>query len=223
MNKYSIINLVFEFIETCSPFITLIALFTHGFKKTKLFKLLLIYSITYFILSFYANYIFLFSHSNFFLRDVHSNIIIYIIISISSFCFFSLIIEQFINKKKFRTLNRIVITVAILFFISNAIWLEGTSIFNSNSSAIANIILIVYCIYYYKLQLEKPQNIFVERESSFWIISGIFVYSAGNFFLFNMYKLLTQSFNDFTFYSWYINDLFILVMNIFFAKGIRCN
>jgi hypothetical protein len=106
----------------------------------------------------------------------------------------------------------------------NAIWGEGISIFNSYSSAVANLILVAYCVYYYKLQLEKPQINFIEKLPSFWIVSGIFIYSAGNTFLFSMFNTLTRHYPLYLAYDlWDINILLTLIMNIFFAKGIQCN
>lgn len=204
-------NAVIRIIETFSPLIPLVIFFTKKSKKTAWSSLLLYYLIVYTFLSFYANFFHLF------------NIVIYIIISILTFCFFALILEHFLPQQKFRTFNRIVIAITALFFVANAIWGEGTSIFNSYSSGAANLILMAYCVYYYKLQLEKLQTIFVEKLPSFWIVSGVFLYSAGNFFLFCMFNYLTLNYPVFAFYAWDIYIVLILIMNIFFAKGIQCN
>ena len=72
--------------------------------------------------------------------------------------------------------------------------------------------------------LEYANIIFFSfRMPLFFIVSGIFIYCAGNFFLFIMFNYLTLNYNNFAFYSWYINDVLILIMNIFFAKGIQCS
>jgi hypothetical protein len=175
-----------------------------------------------FLMSYFAGYISLvYSASHFFFG--RSNNIIYIVLAAFTLCLFTLILEQFIPYKKFKMINRMVIVVTILFFIANAIWLEGTSVFNSYSSAISSLILFSYCLFYYKLQLEKLQTIFVEKQSSFWIIAGIFIYSSGNFFLFAMFNYLTRHYEGFAFYSWRLNDVLVLIMNLLFAKGIQCN
>ena len=154
---------IFDNIEIYSPVVPLIFFFIRRSKRSRWSILLIIYLIVYISLVYAAN--------NFFVAK--NNNIVYIILSGVTFCFFAFILEQFLTSRKFKMLNRTVMIIAVLFFIANALWWEGISIFNSYSSAIANLILGAYCVYYYKLQLEKPQNIFVEKESSFWIISGM--------------------------------------------------
>src|SRR4051812_9890577 len=182
--------------------------------------LLISYLVIYFTLVFLANPSWMFPIPNLFLNN---NNVIYVILSALTFCFFALILEQFLSKEKFKIINRTVIIITVLFFISNAIWGEGVHIYNSYSAALTNFILISYCLYYYKLQLQNLQTLFIEKQPSFWIVCGIFLYSAGNFFLFTMYNYLTSNYPNFARYSWYINDSLILVMNIFFAKGIQCS
>ena len=210
MNYY----LLFDIAETYSPIIPLSFFLIKRGKASLWSKLLLWYLIGYIVLSLYISYLKSLSKNN---------IVFYIIISIATFCFFALILEQFCQQRKFKIINRIVIPIAILFCIINAIWLEGSAIFNSYSSGLNNLVVTGYCIYYYKLQLENPQIIFVEKQPSFWIVSGIFIYSAGNFFLFSMFNSLTNSFPLFALHAWDINDVLILIMNVLFAKGLQCN
>jgi len=150
-----------------------------------------------------------------------NNSIFNITLSALTFCFFALIFEEFLPSK-FKIINRTIMFIAVLFFIANTIWWEGINVFNTYSAALANFILIGYCVSYYQRQLQSLQTLFIEKQPSFWIVSGIFIYCAGNFFLFTTYNYLTFHYTIFAFYSWYINDFLILIMNIFFAKGIQC-
>lgn len=204
---------IFRYIEIYSPLIPLIFFFIRRSKRSGWRILITSYLVLYIFLVYGAVHFFVEKNNN----------IVYIILSALTFCFFAFILEQFLPPNKFRTINRTVLIIAVLFFIANAIWWEGISVYNSKSSGLSNFILVSYCVYYYKFQLENMQNIFVEEQPSFWIISGIFIYCAGNFFLFIMFNYLTLHYNNFAYYSWYINDILILVMNIFFAKGIQCS
>jgi len=208
------------YIEIYSPLIPLIFFFIRRLKRSGWAILLISYLVIYFILVFLANPS-MFLIPNFFLKN--NNNVLYIILSALTFCFFAFILEQFLLSKKFRTINRTVIVVAVLFCIANALWWEGTEIYNSHIAALTNLILISYCVYYYKLQLQTLQTFFVEKQPSFWIVSGIFLYSAGNFFLFTMYNSLTSNYPNFARSSWGLYDFLILVMNILFAKGIQCS
>jgi hypothetical protein len=212
-------DLFFNILETFLPLIFIFIFFIKKSKRSTWTKLLLYYSIAYFLLSAYGNILYnAFPHLSF----LHGgNVVIYIVIAALTFVFFSLVLEQFLGKQKFKNLNRTVVSITLLFIIMNARWGEGTSAFNSYSSGLSNLILILYCVYYYKLQLEKLEAIFVEKLPSFWIVSGIFIYSAGNFFLFIMFNTLTRNYPELAFYAWGINIFLLLIMNIFFAKGVH--
>ncbi len=182
---------------------------------------------SYIILVFLANSVYYLKPflEDFFSREFLgkiNNSIFNIILSALTFCFFALIFEEFLSSK-FKIINRTIMFIAVLFFIANAIWWEGINVFNTYSAALANFVLISYCVYYYQRQLQSLQTFFIEKQPSFWIVSGIFIYCAGNFFLFTTYNYLTFHYTIFAFYSWYINDFLIIVMNVFFAKGIQCN
>src|SRR3954453_2862550 len=141
MNTFSIL----ELFETYSPLIPLVAYSVKKPKKSKWILILLIYVVTYIPLSAYANY----------LKSVtRNNSLIYLFINIVSFVYFSLIIEEFIVKRRFRQLNKLMIVIVILFSTANIIWWYASTVFSSNSFAFTGLILICYCLYYYKIQLE---------------------------------------------------------------------
>jgi hypothetical protein len=210
VDKYDIL---FQIIEIYSPLIPLAIFIAKGFRRAPWIILLISYLVVYISLVYSATHFFYGKNNN----------ILYIILSGCTFCFFAFILENFLFSPKFKIFNRTVIIIAVLFFIANAIWWEGTSIFNSYSSAMVNLVLVGYCVDYYKLQLEKPHIIFVEKQSSFWIVSGILIYSAGNLFLFSVFSSLTRNYPHLAYETWDINIILILIMNIFFAKGIECS
>ncbi len=205
---------ILELFETFSPLIPLVIYLIKKATKSKWIIILLIYIVAYIPLSAYANFL---------KSETRNNSLIYLIINIISFICLSLIIEDFIGKKKFKQLNKLMIIVVILFSAANLIWWDASTVFNSNSFAFTGLILICYCLYYYKLQLEKLQTLYVERLPSFWIVSGIFLYCSGNFFLFAFYHTLVTNYVPLANYAWYFNNIIILFMNILFAKGIQCN
>ncbi len=207
-------SIIFPILETFSPAILLISYATNKPKKIKWLNILLVYSLVYIILIGYANYLKL---------NDHNNIFFYLITSLISFICFALIIEFFLFSRRFTIINYVIIILTLFFSVANVLWGEGMRFYNSNSAAIVNFILIIYCLLYYKQQLTKPQNIFIDKQPSFWIVSGIFIYSAGNFFLFAFYHQLSMLQNwKFAENMWILPDVLILIMNIFFAKAIQC-
>lgn|GEM_PF-5419366 len=205
---------VFDFLETFSPLIPIAGLLIKRPRNVRWLVVLQIYLLLYIPLSAYANYL---------ATHMRVNIVVYLIISAITFCCFVLVIESFFIHKSKKKINRVLIAVSILFLVVNALLWEGTTIFNSNSSALNNFILLLYCLYYYKLQIANPENAFVEKQPSFWIVSGIFIFCCGDFFLYALYNYLTLHHTDFARdYAWYFNDVLITIMNIFFTKGIIC-
>ncbi len=208
---YSILN----FFETYAALIPILVFFIKRPAKVRWIFIVLVYSILYIPLSAYANFL---------QSSVKNNTLIYVLITGLTFICFSFIMQNFIQEKKFKIVTLLLIILFIIFSFINVIWGEGDAIFNSHSAALAGFISIIYCIYYYKIQLENLQSIFIEEQPSFWIVTGIFIYSAGNFFIFSFYNSLIITHEQFSDYVWYVDDVLILIMNFFFAKAIlKCN
>jgi hypothetical protein len=205
---------ILDILETYSALIPLFFLVIKKPKKGRWIIFLMVYIITYIPVSAYANFL---------ARQIRNNSRFYLLINIISFICFSSIIENFIGRKQFRNLNNIAIVIVIVFSFFNRTWLDGFEIFNSKSFALTSFVLICYCLYYYKLQLGDLQSLHIEKQASFWIVSGIFLYCSGNFLLFLSYSNLRGEYENFAKYAWYLNDVMILLMNIFFAKGIQCS
>jgi len=208
---------IFPVIETFAPLIPLAAYLKHRPAKAKWLSVLLIFFVVDICLVAYANFT---------VGSLTYNIPAYVLITDISFLCFALVNGFFIKNKKFNRINCVVIILVILFSIVNFLWLEGSKYYNSNSSSLASLVLIIYSIIYYKQQLINPESIFIEKQPSFWVVSGIFIYAAGNFFLFTFYHLLSVEHGKdegFAEYIWIVVDCLILIMNIFFAKGIKCH
>jgi hypothetical protein len=209
------IDYILDILETYSSLIPLFFLLIKKPKKRRWIIILFIYIVSYIPLS---------AYSNFLQRQIRNNSCFYLLINIISFICFSLIIEGFIGKKQFQYVNKFAIVIVIVFSLFTRTWLDGSEIFNSKSFALTSFILICYCLYYYKLQLGNLQTLYIEKQESFWIVSGIFLYCSGNFLLFTSYSNLRGVYESFAYsYAWYLNDVMIFLMNIFFAKGIQCS
>ncbi|WP_158638300.1 hypothetical protein [Panacibacter ginsenosidivorans] len=222
-------SIIFPVIETFSPLIPLITYVIIKPKRRKWLTTLIAYSVVYIPFIAYANYLQLM---------VTPNIIIFVFITIMTFCCFGLIISFLLNSKLFSFINYIAIGIVTIFSITNALWWEKLKLYNSYSSSLSCIILICYCLYYYWYQIQNPKDLFIYRQPSFWMITGIFIYCGGNFFVFSNYGELcrqAQSLTNaglreqanklwgFAGLIWIVADFLILFTNIFFAKAILCS
>src|SRR6266542_734821 len=136
-----------------------------------------LYYLSLFIFVFLSNSVYYLKpfFEDFFSREFFgkiNNSIFNIILSALTFCFFALIFEEFLSSK-FKIINRTIMFIAVLFFIANAIWWEGINVFNTYSAALANFVLISYCVYYYQRQLQSLQSFFIVRVIFFYLLRTI--------------------------------------------------
>jgi hypothetical protein len=112
--------------------------------------------------------------------------------------------------------KKIILLFSFCFFIFSVIafYQDKNLSFDSITVALEEILVIVYCIYFFFEQIKTPQSSFIYESHSFWIITGILVYVAGTFFLFiTLFKINNAERDDF----WIINLIFNSLKNMFFA------
>ena len=94
--------------------------------------------------------------------------------------------------------------------------------FNSPLHATEAALLLFYCLLYYwfLLQVEEPH--FSRTRSVSWIVAGLTIYVAVNFFIFLFYDALmktsVRSWN-FAYHIWDVHNISYIVLCCFIAKG----
>lgn len=80
------------------------------------------------------------------------------------------------------------------------------------------ILVLIFSFYYLYEQMTQSSNLFIYSTSTFWVVLGIVLYMAGNFFIYIFAgSFLTRAqLNDY----WYITNIFSIVKNIFFCIAI---
>jgi len=101
---------------------------------------------------------------------------------------------------RYRPLKRSIPYILGIFTIFSASW----SIFLPKETAqqlpgltelplnVESLLLISISIFYFFEQITRPQSFFIYKTSDFWIVFGIMIYFAGNFFLFIFLQDLTS-------------------------------
>ena len=92
---------------------------------------------------------------------------------------FSLFFFSLSDNRKFKSF---VILLSILFYslaLINFFFLGKSKKFDSLPATLEAVLIIIYCIYYFYAQLNKPQVSFIYSTFHFWITIGIFLYLAG--------------------------------------------
>lgn len=94
-------------------------------------------------------------------------------------------------------------------------------VFNSFSTSILCIFYTVICLVCYTRLLKRQTHQFIERSSSFWILSGIFVYASTTSVVFALPHIL-ESDREFTNLVWsYFYLLINLIRYVFIALGLK--
>lgn len=81
---------------------------------------------------------------------------------------------------------------------------------------VANITILIICIYYYYEQIIKDNAAFVYNKPQFWIVTAFFIYSSGIFFLF-LYLPSLNSLEQEKYYS--LNYLFVIIRTILLSAS----
>jgi hypothetical protein len=134
--------------------------------------------------------------------------------TVIEYSLFSLYFYSLFESKSFKNF---VIVASILFYslaIVNFFFLGRSKKFDSLPATLESVLIIIYCIYYFYDQLNKPQVSFIYSTSHFWITIGIFIYLAGTFFLFVQASVLSDKERS---SFWTINLISNIMKNILFS------
>jgi len=104
----------------------------------------------------------------------------------------------------------------ILFALIDSIFINKDVGFDSFTSGIESIIIILFCIYYLYTQLKGANNLMIYSTFNFWIVITFLIYFCGTFFLY----LLTASMKaNVSFQKEYfiINNVFNILKYILFC------
>ncbi len=114
-------------------------------------------------------------------------------------------------------LSSTVILVLITILVFATIQKQSINNYAWSSEALA---IIIYCLLYY-FRVIKEMNIpVIEQHPTFWIVTGLFVYYAGVFFLFLFSDILNRISKTHMVNIWQINSLFFVAANILFIIGL---
>ncbi|HUQ96282.1 MAG TPA: hypothetical protein VM010_01365 [Chitinophagaceae bacterium] len=136
--------------------------------------------------------------------------------TILEYLIFALYIHSILASKAIRQVLAVIsvlLALACFYFIVT----EPLKQFDSVQSAVCALLLISICIIYFFEQINKPQLTLIYASYHFWVIIGILIYLAGNFFL----LVFASKFGEKEIESyWIINHISSVLKNILFAIAI---
>jgi hypothetical protein len=130
--------------------------------------------------------------------------------------FFKLLGQKFMHRIK------LVIPFGFLLFVLiNFIFYEDFFYQQSFSSRLLSTeaaLLLFYCLQYYIFLVIEDRATGLTRQKGFWVVLGLSIYVAVNFFIFLFYEYLTKATTDFAISIWDIHNLVFIILCICIAK-----
>lgn len=147
-----------------------------------------------------------------------SEYLIYRVFTVVSYSF----IAYFFYKNLVTTFARRAVVISYILFLGYALYdyiRSPQASFDSVPTAIEATLIIVFSIFFLFEQIKTPRVFFIYMLDKFWIITSFLIYYTGTFFLFIFAEtyLADPGFGEN--YS-LINNLFLLLKNIFFSIGL---
>ncbi|MGZ4049612.1 MAG: hypothetical protein ACXVNN_09625, partial [Bacteroidia bacterium] len=146
-------------------------------------------------------------------QDIKNDFIVFAIFTIVEFSFFGLF---YYYAMPAGWMKKAVLPIWSLFFIFSCIdffLINQMNAFDSITSGVESIFIILLCIYYLAVQLKGTNNLFVYSTSNFWIIITFLIYLSGTFFLYIMTENMIQD-RAFRIQYLIINSVFNILKNI---------
>jgi len=132
--------------------------------------------------------------------------------AIIEYAFFSAFFYYCIRSHSFRRVALVIslITMGIEFYL---LYLHKPN-FDFWVTLTTAILILVYCIYFFYEEINKPRTLIIYQSYNFWVATGCIIYLAGTLFLF----LYTSDLKDKQRSSlWFIDIVFEIVKNVFFS------
>lgn len=133
------------------------------------------------------------------------------IVEYTLFCCFIFLILT--TKNPIRNILPFIWGAFIVFALFDLIYINKGVGFDSFTSGIESIIVMLLCIYYLFIQIKGTNNLMIYSTFNFWMVIAFFIYFAGTFFL---YILAESMRNNISFRRQYfiINISFNILKNI---------
>ena len=145
-----------------------------------------------------------------------SNNFLYNINSICRLAFFLWFFNR-LNFQALRIKNFFVVLIVCVMIIVNFRF-ESFTEFSSFTFSSESIILLTYTLSYF-LFLIKEDELRTDFEPSLFIVTGIAVYEAANFFIFLFHKALLVENSEFSAAIWKLSNIYYIILCLYFAKA----
>lgn len=124
--------------------------------------------------------------SNYMADRYINNSYLYHAYSLIELALFSHYVRKLTHDSRF--LIKFILPLYIVFWTINLLFFESYLRFNSNSSGVAYLLLIIYSLNYFLFLSRSEEIMSFQKSPAFWIVSGFLFYSVLNVLIATIYK-----------------------------------
>ena len=133
--------------------------------------------------------------------------------------FFTLIYHRAFYKPALKKLTLLLGGTSLIVIIFNSIFIESIWRYPSVSNTVLCVLLIVLSLTHFHQLLSRQEFTYIEKQSMFWINSGVLLYFAADIFLFMLYnKISSVQRNDY----YMIQSIANIIANLLYSVGLLC-
>lgn len=148
-------------------------------------------------------------------QPVLKNTIFYNLISVARLLCFATFFGQI--GYSFKQINKFIIPLFLFLSAINFIGFENIKDFSSRQLTVEAAILLFYCLlYFYKTTMDdtiaSPMSL-----RHFWVVTGLALYTAVNFFIFLFYRYLMTEYKIYSQNIWNVHNISFILLNMFIA------
>ena len=167
------------------------------------------------VILFYILYCIVHEGMSFYLQSIQSInftylLYVFTIVEYSFFCYFIYLV---LNKNKLRKAIPFIWIGFLLFALIDLFYVNDGGGFDSFTSGIESIIILLLCAYYLFSQIRSSNSLLIYSTFDFWVVITFLIYFSGTFFLYLMADKMSKNLNFQQLY-FIINISFNILKNI---------
>lgn len=132
--------------------------------------------------------------------------------------FFNLLRQRFMHRVKAIIPFGFLVFVLLNFIFYENFFPKGDDSFSSRLLSTEAALLLFFCLQYYIFMMIEDKTIGLFRQPGFWVVTGLSIYVAVNFFIFLFYSYLSDAKRNFAVNIWDVHNVVFIILCVFIAR-----
>jgi hypothetical protein len=128
--------------------------------------------------------------SNYFADKHLNNLVIFHFYALFELAIILPVIESY-NKKNYALVIG-TLAVYLVFWLINVLLWEPFTVYNSNSSAVEALLILIFCLRYFLLLSKKADVLHFQKIPAFWLVFGFLFYCSTSILIQNTYSQISN-------------------------------